>query len=179
MIAGVLLFAPAITYMIWYSRTDTPPEYMSYLTNNSFSMATFNHAHYWFLGDLAWFFLFLTVAYHLKPMAFQKKKVASADPTISFLALFGIFTAIPFFVANLFFHADAWFSKLVIISFLKPTRVLLYLSYFFLEYMLGEIYGLRALVITLALYSGGVQDWLCYLPLPLIGLFLQILLQWG
>lgn len=152
-ILGVLFLAPAITYMIWYSRTSTPPEYFSYLLNTFFSTATFNHAHYWFLGDLTWFFLLLTVAYRFKPFAFQRKAVPVA-PTAGFFLLFGLLTAATFFVANLFFSADQWLSKAIIISF-QPTRLFIYLCYF----SLGA-YAWRNLWFTKAGYNPHLTSWL-------------------
>jgi glucan biosynthesis protein C len=122
-VVGVLVFAPALTYMIWYSRTDSPPEYADYLVKHFFTAAIFNHAHYWFLGVLAWFFLLLACFYRFRPAAFQRHSTAST-PSFRFFILFAILTALGFFVPNLFFHADAWFSKWVLISF-QPTRLLL------------------------------------------------------
>ncbi|WP_378954538.1 acyltransferase family protein [Pelosinus sp. sgz500959] len=127
-IAGVFLFAPAITYMIWYSRTSTPPAYLSYLGTLFFTDVNFNHAHYWFLGDLAWFYLVSTIIYKVNPSMFQRK-IEKSDPSIGFFLLFGLLTAVGFFIPNLFFHADAWLSKLYVISF-QPSRFFLCLSYF-------------------------------------------------
>lgn len=152
-IAGVLFLAPAITYMIWYSRTNMPPEYFSYLTNIFFSAATFNHAHYWFLGDLLWFFVLLTAAYRINPLLFQRKTVPIV-PRAGFFLLFGLVTGTTFFLANLFFQADVWFSKLVVISF-QPTRLLLYLGYF----ALGA-YGWRNLWFTRSGYNPSLRYWL-------------------
>ena len=152
-IVGVLFFAPAITYMIWYSRTNTPPEYVSYLTNIFFSSATFNHAHYWFLGDLLWFFLLLTAVYNMNPLTL-KRKTEPIIPGLGFFLLFGVVTGITFFIANLFFHADAWFSKFVVISF-QPTRLLLCLGYFALG-----VYGWRNLWFTKSGYNLRLSCWL-------------------
>ncbi|SFM22777.1 acyltransferase family protein [Pelosinus propionicus] len=127
-IAGVLFLAPAITYMIWYSRTSTPPAYFNYWMTNFFSAATFSHAHYWFLGDLTWFLIFFSVLYKRFPTVFQRNEKVSS-PSFGFLVLFGLGTAATFFIANLYFYADAWFSRLYIIS-LQPTRFFLYVCYF-------------------------------------------------
>lgn len=152
-IAGVLFLAPAITYMIWYSRTNTPPEYFMYLKTIFFSPATFNHAHYWFLGDLLLFFLVLTALYNRKPLIFQRRE-EPIIPRLDFFPLFGLVTAVTFFIANLFFHADTWFSKLVVISF-QPTRFLLYLGYFALG-----VYGWRNLWFTRSGYKPRLSCWL-------------------
>lgn len=129
-IAGVLFLAPAITYMIWYSRTSTPPAYMSYLFANFFTAVSFNHAHYWFLGVLAWFYLACIVIYKVNPSVFQRK-VELSKPSVWFFSSFALITAAAFFIPNLFFHADAWFSTLYVISF-QPTRLFIYVCYFIL-----------------------------------------------
>ncbi|AJQ29604.1 acyltransferase family protein [Pelosinus fermentans] len=163
-IAGVLFLAPAITYMIWYSRTSTPPAYFTYLITNFFSAATFNHAHYWFLGDLAWFFVFFAAIYKAFPSLFQRKAEASS-PSFVFLVLFGLVTAATFFIANFYFYADEWFSRLYIISF-QPTRFFLCACYFALGihawqnrwfteegYMPHFSYWMSASVITMLVFT--------------------------
>ncbi len=127
-IFGVLVLAPAITYMIWFSRTDSPPAYAGYLVNNFFTAATFNHAHYWFLGVLSWFFLLTAGIYSGCPQFFQQR-TSAVNPGAGFLIAFGFLTAVAFFIPNLFFHADAWFSQWLIISF-QPTRLLICGAYF-------------------------------------------------
>lgn len=129
-IGGVLFLAPAITYMIWYSRTSTPPAYMSYLFANFFTDVSFNHAHYWFLGNLAWFYLVAIIIYKVNPSLFRKQ-AESSDPSAWSFLLFGLVTAVGFFIPNLFFHADAWLSKLYVISF-QPTRFFMCICYFVL-----------------------------------------------
>lgn len=160
-LVGVLLFAPAITYMIWYSRTDSPPAYSDYLVKHFFTAATFNHAHYWFLGVLAWFFLLLACFYRFKPAAFQRNSAAST-PSFRFFIQFGVVTALAFFVPNLFFHADAWFSKWVLISF-QPTRLLLCGAYFALG-----IYAWQNLWFTGNGYQPRVNHWSWSILLMLI-----------
>lgn len=127
-IGGVLFLAPAITYMIWYSRSDTPPEYFSYVKTMFFKADIYNHAHYWFLGQLSYLFLALAAIYYVKPSIFQKK-ITSGSPSLSFFLLFGLITTITFFIPNLFFHSDLWFHKLYILS-LQPTRFIAYIFYF-------------------------------------------------
>ncbi|MEG6584753.1 acyltransferase family protein [Dendrosporobacter sp. 1207_IL3150] len=129
-IAGVLIFAPAITYMIWYSRTDTPPNYLFYLKTIFFTAGTFNHAHYWFLGDLMWFFMGLAIAVKAYP-AYLHIKTEGRKPSITLFIWFSVVTAAAFFIPNLFFHADAWYSRLYVISF-QPTRLFINFSYFLL-----------------------------------------------
>ena len=126
-VVGVLLFAPLITYSIPFSRTATPPSYISFWAN-FFGPPIFNHAQYWFLGVLAWFFLLLIVVYKFAPSSFQRKTLPSSPSLLNFL-LFGIVTAITFFVANLYFQVDEWVSA-AYVAHIQPTRILLYLCYF-------------------------------------------------
>ncbi len=151
-IAGVLILAPAITYMIWYSRTSTPPAYMSYLFANFFTAVSFNHAHYWFLGVLSWLYAICIVMYQVNPAIFQKK-VAPAKPSAGFLFFFALLTGAAFFIPNLFFHADAWLSTLYVISF-QPTRLFIYVCYFFLG-----IYAWRNQWFTESGYMPSVTCW--------------------
>lgn len=151
-IVGVLLFAPLITYSIPFSRTDTPPSYISFWSN-FFAPPFFNHAHYWFLGVLTWFFLLLTVAYNFAPLSFQRKASPSSPSVVGFL-LFGIVTAITFFVANLYFHVDEWVSA-AYLAHIQPTRILIYLCYFGLG-----IHAWRNLWFTEAGYNPHFGHWL-------------------
>ena len=144
-VVGVLLFAPLITYSIPFSRTATPPSYISFWAN-FFGPPIFNHAQYWFLGVLAWFFLLLTVVYTIAPSSFQRKALPSSPSLVNFL-LFGIVTAITFFVANLYFQVDEWVSA-AYVAHIQPTRILLYLCYFGLG-----IHAWRSLWFTEAGYN--------------------------
>lgn len=125
---GVFLFAPAITYMIWYSRTDTPPPYLFYLQNMFITPAVFNHAHYWFLGVLCWFFALTLLVRQVKP-AWLEPSACPAAPTSRFFVLATIATTLGFWSLNVSFPADTWFSKLYVISF-QPCRILSYAYYF-------------------------------------------------
>lgn len=152
-LVGVLLLAPAITYMIWFSRSNTPPAYLMYWQTMFFSPTVFNHAHYWFLGVLFYFYLIVGGVYKLQPMLLQIK-TKPAMPSFFFFILFGLFTMAAFLIPNLFMPADIWFSKLYIISF-QPTRILLYFAYF----LLG-IYAWRNSWFTSSGYRPSLIHWL-------------------
>lgn len=126
-IVGVLLFAPLITYSIPFSRTATPPSYLFFWVI-FFGPTIFNHAQYWFLGVLTWFFLLLTIIYNIVPSSFQRKSSPSS-PSITDFFLFGLVTALTFFVANLYYQVDQWVSA-AYLAHIQPTRILLYLCYF-------------------------------------------------
>ncbi|WP_207857989.1 acyltransferase family protein [Lucifera butyrica] len=129
-IGGVLFLAPVITYMIWYSRSSTPPEYFLYVKTMFFTPVIFNHAHYWFLGELSYFFLGVAILYTMNPAIFERKAIAQA-PSGYFFPLFGFIMAVSFFIPSLFFLPDTWFNKLYIIS-LQPSRFGAYIGYFVL-----------------------------------------------
>lgn len=152
-IAGVLFLAPVITYMIWYSRSSTPPEYFLYLKTMFSTPAIFNHAHYWFLGELSYFFLGVSMLYTMKPSIFEQKTIAQA-PAGYFFPLFGFIMAFSFFIPSLFFHPDTWFNKLYIIS-LQPSRFGAYIGYF----VLG-IYAWKNLWFTDGGYMPRLGRWL-------------------
>lgn len=151
-IAGVLFLAPAITYMIWYSRTPTPPAYLSYLFANFFTNVSFNHAHYWFLGVLAWLYFITIIIYKVNPTIFQRK-IEASKPSVGFFCLFALLTAAAFFIPNLFFHSELWLSTLYVISF-QPTRLFIYVCYFALG-----IYGWRNQWFTAGGYMPGFTFW--------------------
>ena len=128
-IGGSLLVAPLIAYSIIFSRTPTPPNYFSFW-GNEFWGAFFQQAHFWFLGILALFFLLLTFVYQQNPQYF-KKPAQVKMPSKWFFSLFALISALPFFLANLIFPADLWYTKLYIFCF-QPVRLGLLACYFVL-----------------------------------------------
>lgn len=151
-LAGVFFFAPPITYMIWFSRSPNPPEYMTFWKTMFFTPDIFNHAHYWFLGELTWFFLLLTALYQMKPLLGERCEKGAA-PSLVFLLGFGLLTAISFFIPSLFVHPDLWYSKLYVIS-MQPTRFFIYVFYFALG-----VYAWRNSWFTETGYMPGLGRW--------------------
>lgn len=152
-IGGVMLFAPLITYMIYFSRTAAPPPYIPYWSEHFFVSADYNQAHYWFLGALSWFFALLTALFYLRPRLFYPSR-APRRPAAYFFALFVLLTGGGFVVGNVFVPADAWFHRLYVFSF-QPTRVLLCLAYFFLG-----VYAWRERWFTSRGYCPNLRTWL-------------------
>ncbi|WP_346355681.1 acyltransferase family protein [Azotosporobacter soli] len=161
-LCGVMLFAPLITYMIYFSRTPTPPPYIPYWSEKFFLSQDYNQAHYWFLGALAWFYAALTAAFYLKPKRFYPSK-SPQHPTTRAFILFGFVTAGGFLVGNLFMPADAWFHKLYVFSF-QPSRVFLCFAYFCLG-----VYAWKKRWFTAKGYQPALRNWL-----PLTGLSLMV-----
>ncbi|MBC9786496.1 acyltransferase [Heliobacterium chlorum] len=127
-IFGVLFLAPFISYMIVFSRSDTPPDYLSFWFG-PFWGPYFQHAHYWFLGVLSLFFLLLTLTYLVIPGSFEKGGRTYPSPLL--FIVFLILTTGAFFVGNLFYHADAWVN-VHYLFLLQPTRIGIYVCYFLL-----------------------------------------------
>ena len=150
-ILGVLFIAPFIAYSTPFSRMDTPPNYFSFVMNDFFGPA-FQQAPFWFLGVLTLFFLLLTIAYQLNPTYFKKAPQAST-PSMWFFPLFALLSAIPFFLANLFFWCDLWYIKLYVIAF-QPVRIGLYACYFGLG-----VYAWQNAWFTLEGYKPNVTRW--------------------
>ena len=129
-VGGVLVLAPAITYMIWFSRSDTPPPYLYFWQNLFFTPQVFNHAHFWFLGLLLYFYFFVGLLQALRPNWLQKA-ATPVPPSASFFCCFTLLCSAAFFTPTLFLPADTWFSKLYIVSF-QPARLGICFLYFFL-----------------------------------------------
>lgn len=126
-ILGVLFITPIIAYAIPFSRMDNPPSFLDNTFNNFFGPYFFQ-AHFWFLGMLTLFFLLLTIAYQINPTYF-KKPPQKSTPSLWFLVFFALFSAVPYFVTNLFIHHDLWYTKTYILFF-QPVRLGLYACYF-------------------------------------------------
>ncbi len=159
-IAGVLLFAAPITYMIYCSRMPVPPPYLPYWSGKFFVLPDYNQAHYWFLGMLTWFYAFLTAAFYIKPKSFYPCKSPTKPGLLGFAA-FIVLTGLGFFAGNLFTAADTWVHDLYVLSF-QPTRILIYIAYF----VLG-IYGWRKRWFTSEGFMPELRWWL-----PAAGLML-------
>lgn len=126
-IGGVLFIAPFVGYSVVFSKTDSPPAYVYFWTKIFFAEA-YHQAAFWFLGVLTLFFVLLTVAYQAKPSYFAK----SSQPKLPgrwFFPAFALLTAVPFFVANLFYWNDTWLA-LNYVLVIQPVRIGLYLCYF-------------------------------------------------
>lgn len=158
-VAGVLVFAPMITYMRFVSRLQKPPAFFSFWPEQFFNSVNFNQAHFWFLGDLAYFFLIVSLAYCIWPAAFSRKP-APTSPTTRFFLLFGLFIAAMLFVVTLFVHPDDWYNRLYIAF--QHTRILPNFCYF----LLG-VYAWRNLWFAENGYIPRITAWLAGVILTL------------
>lgn len=125
-IFGVLLLAPPVAYMIYYSR-DVPVTYWQFWQSD-FWGAVYQQSVYWFLGILFLIFAILSVVYtssqSLRSLQPQVKR-----PTWKVFVGFVIITASGFLILNLFFPLDTWTHAGYVFMF-QPLRVPLYIGYF-------------------------------------------------
>jgi peptidoglycan/LPS O-acetylase OafA/YrhL len=153
-LGGVLLLAPAITYMIWFSRSPTPPPYLHFWQNLFFTPQVFNHAHFWFLGLLCYFYLFIGLLQKLRPTWLLKASSPTAPKASCFVA-FTLLCSAAFFAPTLFMPADTWFSKLYIVSF-QPAR----LGICFLYFLLGLYAWRHSWFAPNSTYQPKLRNWL-------------------
>ncbi|MBM7867466.1 acyltransferase family protein [Heliobacterium gestii] len=126
-VLGSLCLAPLIAYMIIFSRTDTPPNYIGFWFGD-FWGPYFQQAHYWFLGVLTLFFLAFTLVNGLIPRVFQKEARAT-QPSRWLFPAFLIITTGAFLAGNLFYSADAW-EHISYLFVIQPARIGIYAAYF-------------------------------------------------
>lgn len=150
--AGILFLAPAVNYIYFLSRFDTPPAYLDYWWNIFFGLAR-QHAHLWFLGVLAIFFLALSLAYHFyKPLGSVSSQPVL--PSSKFIVGFGVITSIAFFCVKQFVNDYTWIMITNVLMF-QPTRCTLYIFYFALG-----VYAFRQQWFTPQGYMPGVRFWM-------------------
>lgn len=127
-IIGVIFLAPAITYFIYITRSQTPPAYLYYWFNLFFGKS-YQQAHYWFLGALALLCLILAFVYRrgwLKTTLLKANK-----PSTAFLTLFVLIGSVVFFGVNTIINDYEWVNVKYILL-IQPTRFVLYILYFML-----------------------------------------------
>ncbi len=133
-IFGVIFLAPAITYFIYVTRSQTPPPYLYYWFNLFFGKS-YQQAHYWFLGVLALFCLLLAFIYASGWL--KTTPLKAIKPSSVFLAWFVVIGTAGFLAVNTLVNDYEWVNVKYIFM-IQPTRVVLYILYF----MLG-IYAYR------------------------------------
>ncbi|AIF50828.1 acyltransferase family protein [Pelosinus sp. UFO1] len=149
--AGIIFLAPAINYIYFLSRFDTPPAYLDYWVNIFFDLAR-QHAHLWFLGVLILFYLVLSLVYYFyKPLV--SGEVKTSLPSIKFIIGFGLVTSIAFFGVKQFFDDYTWIMVKHVLMF-QPTRCILYSFYFALG-----IYAYHQQWFTACGYMPGIKIW--------------------
>ena len=149
---GILFLAPAVNYIYFLSRFDTPPAYLDYWWNIFFGLAR-QHAHLWFLGVLTVFFLGLSLILRFyKPLECIESQPAL--PSGKFIAGFGLATSMAFFGAKQFVADFTWIMLPNLLMF-QPTRCTFYVFYFALG-----VYAYRKRWFTSCGYMPNVKFWL-------------------
>ncbi len=149
-VIGVVFLAPAVTYFIYVTRSQTPPAYLYYWFNLFFG-SSYQQAHYWFLGALTLFCLVLALAYSRGWI--KGTPLKAAKPSAAFLALFVLGGSAGFFAVNTVVNDYDWVNVKYILM-IQPTRFVLYILYF----MLG-IYACRRQWFTADGYSPCPVRW--------------------
>lgn len=128
-IAGVVLFAPPVTYLMFATR-DIPLSYHDYLLPLFVFGPCFSHVQYWFLGMLMWFYLALLIVCRLWPACGQQ--VEARIPSVKFfvlIAVLGLGGTVAGYVLSGYDY-DLWTFVWPILVFQPPRLVLLLLSFF-------------------------------------------------
>ncbi|HWR43372.1 acyltransferase family protein [Sporomusa sp.] len=125
-IIGIIFLAPAITYFIYVTRSQTPPEYLYYWFNLFFGKS-YQQAHYWFLGVLALFCLILAFIHSRNWI--KVTPVKAVKPSSAFFVVFVLAGSAGFFAVNTVVGDYDWLN-LKYILVIQPTRVVLYTLYF-------------------------------------------------
>lgn len=125
-IAGIFVFAPLVTYLIYVSR-DIPVPFTQFYTVD-FWGPLYQQSVYWFLGVLLAHFLAMALVYHLTP-EYQNRERQPGQPAWLLFAVFWLVGSAWFFAMNQIYPPDTWTSAGKILLY-QPERVLLYGMYF-------------------------------------------------
>lgn len=127
-ILGSLIFAPQITYMIYFSR-DIPVSFIQFWSRDYWNPSVYQQSVYWFLGILFLMFLLLSLAYKLsKNIRTLKQKVTL--PSLRVFVTFIVIVTTTFFLVSLLYTPTDW--KHCYIFVFQPVRVPWYIGYFIL-----------------------------------------------
>lgn len=125
---GVVVLAPAITYLSFVSRS-IPMSYLQFWTTE-FWGPMYQQAVYWFLGVLLALFVLLAVALKVRPGLVQRPTVRRAAPWRAVLAV-GIVASVAAAALSPFFGLDDWHA-VGWLFMVQPARVALYPAFFVL-----------------------------------------------
>ncbi len=125
---GVLVLAPALTYLGYLSR-GIPMPYLQFWATD-FWGPRYQQSVYWFLGVLLALFLLLVVVLRLRPSLGRRSASPGARPWRALLAVFlvGVLAAA---VLSPYFELDDW-KSVGWVFLVQPARVALYPAFFVL-----------------------------------------------
>ncbi|MDD3115178.1 MAG: acyltransferase family protein [Anaerovibrio sp.] len=130
-IAGVVLFAPPITFIMFASR-GIPMDYVNdYLFKLFLFGPCFSHVQYWFLGMLTYLYAALFIFCRLRPGFRERQPISlpGAKLFVGFAALCYVCTAGAYFYTG--GNNDLWTFIWPVLVY-QPTRIAFYPLYFFL-----------------------------------------------
>jgi len=125
---GVVVLAPAVTYLSYVSR-GIPTPYLQFWAID-FWGPMYQQAVYWFLGLLLLFFLLLAVAARLRPRWVYPPAARDATPWRALVAVFLVGVAGAAALAP-FWGLDDWVPQGRVLV-VQPARVALYAAFFVL-----------------------------------------------
>ncbi|HEY3339060.1 MAG TPA: acyltransferase family protein [Propionicimonas sp.] len=125
---GVLVLAPALTYLSYVSR-GIPMPYLQFWATD-FWGPRYQQSVYWFLGVLLALFLLLGVVLRLRPSLAERPAAPTAEPWRAVLAVF-VVGAVAATALSPFFGLDDW-KPVAWVFLVQPARVALYPSFFVL-----------------------------------------------
>ena len=125
---GVVVLAPAVTYLSFVSRGIRMPDLQFWATE--FWGPMYQQAVFWFLGVLLALFLLLAVALKVKPSLGERPPVARARPWRALLAVF-LVAVVAAAAFSPFFGLDDWHS-VGWVFMVQPARVFVYPAFFVL-----------------------------------------------
>jgi surface polysaccharide O-acyltransferase-like enzyme len=125
---GVVVLAPALTYLSYVSRGIQLPYLQFWATD--FWGPLYQQAVYWFLGVLLALFLLLAVALKVKPGLLQRPAVGGAAPWRAVLAVFAV-GVVAAAALSPFYGVGDW-QSVGWVFVIQPARVALYTAFFIL-----------------------------------------------
>ncbi len=125
---GVLVLAPAVTYLSYVSR-GIPMPYLQFWATD-FWGPRYQQSVYWFLGVLLALFLLLAVAIRVQPALGERHPAPGAAPWRAVLAVFAVGTVAAAALSP-FFGLDDW-TSVGWLFLVQPARVALYPAFFVL-----------------------------------------------
>ncbi|SCX84678.1 acyltransferase family protein [Desulfoluna spongiiphila] len=128
-VVGVLVLAPPLAYMIYFSR-QIPVSYLDFFTHDFWGKA-YQQAHYWFIGVLMGFVLVTTALASAFP-SLVKKPGQQKAPGPLFHVGFVALASLIFLGASLAFPLDSWIHPGYVFVF-QPVRI----GGLFLFFLLG------------------------------------------
>lgn len=124
---GAIFIAPVIAYLMIASR-NIPMDFWTFYTT-LFWGAAYQQAQYWYLGALMALYLLLAILTQLFPGI--KQQISPSKPSVIFFVLIALAGTAGIGLVNSVLPDGVWIHPLYILM-LQPTRVALYLIYFFL-----------------------------------------------